>query len=85
MMRDGIIKMKEFKLKVKEKWRRDCSIKVKTLMDITENPKGCFKNEEKLVNISIETPYGHGSSCSFKTTKKGKKEALAFLKERLYL
>ena len=66
------LRMAEFKPKIKEKWRKDSSIKVKTLMDVTENPKGCFENKKKLINISIDKGY-MSSSCSFKLTKSGKK------------
>ncbi len=77
--------MVEFKSKTKEKWRKDATIKIKTLLDVTENPKGYYENKEKLVNVSIDHPYGYGSPCSFKKTKKGKKEALAYIKKELYL
>jgi hypothetical protein len=70
--------------KVKEKWRKEATIKIKTLLKVTENPKGCFSNDEQLINISIDKCYVT-SSFSFVLTKKGKKDALKFLKEELYL
>ncbi len=73
------------KPKVKEKWRRDAVIKIKTLLEVTENPKGCYSNKEKVTNVTIKFPYGKETSCSFKATKKGKREALKYIKEGLYL
>jgi len=72
------------KQKIKEKWRKDAVIKIKTLLDITENPKGCILNKEKLINVNIDKGYMETLS-SFKYTKKGKKEALEFIKRNLYL
>lgn len=74
----------KFKPKRKEKWRKDKTIKIMTLLDIIENPKGHFTNKEKLINIRIETGLG-AISTSFPSTKKGKKEAIKFIKEESYL
>ncbi len=82
-MRRG--KNNKMKPKVKEKWRRDATIKIETLLEVTENPKGCFSNKEKVVNANIKFPYGKEISCSFKATKKGKREMLKLIKEELYL
>ena len=71
-------------IKSKEKWRKDCTIKVKTLLNITENPKGCFENKEKLINIEIDKKYVD-SACSFKLNKSGKKKALKFIKDEVCL
>jgi len=74
---------KEFTEKKKEKWRKEATIKVKTLLKVTEFPKGCFDNKEDLINVSIDK--GHvKSSCSFPHTEKGKKEALKFIKDEVY-
>lgn len=72
------------KTKTKQKWRKDTTITVSTLSDVSENPKGCFNNEEKLINIYIDKGYME-TSCSFEFSKKGKKEALDFIKKELYL
>lgn len=71
------------KPKIREKWRKDATIKIETLLEVTENPKGSFKNDEKLINININKGY-MTSSCSFTHNKKGKKLALKFIKEELY-
>ncbi len=76
--------MKEFKPKTKEKWRKDATIKIKTFLEVVENPKGCFTNNEKLINIDIDKGY-MGTSQSFNCTKKGTKELLEFIKNELYL
>lgn len=78
-------KPKPFKPKVKEHWRRDATIKFKTLLETTENPKGSFTNKGKLVNVLINFPWGTSSSTSFDSNKKGKMELLKFLKKELYL
>jgi vacuolar-type H+-ATPase subunit C/Vma6 len=70
--------------KIKEKWRKDAKIEVSTLLNIIENPKDIFKNEERVLSISIDKGYVK-STCSFQPTKKGKKDALKFIKEELYL
>lgn len=77
--------MKKFKPKIKEKWRKDAVIKITTLLEIIENPKGSFTNKERVVNIHIDFPWGKSVSCSYLTTKKGKKRALKFIAEELYL
>jgi len=77
-------KTKEFKPKIKEKWRKDCTIKLQTLLEVTENPKNCFSNDEKLINVSIDKGLAR-TSTSFPTTKKGKKELLKYIKEGCYL
>ena len=76
--------VKEFKPKTKEKWRKEATIKIRTLLEVTENPKGCFNNKEKLIGISIDKGHIESSTC-FKYTKKGKKELLNLIKERLFL
>lgn len=75
---------KEFKPKTKETWRKDATIKIKTLLEVTENPKGSYTNKEKLINVSVDKGFVT-SSTSFKHTKKGKRELLKWLKEALYL
>lgn len=72
------------KPKIKEKWRKDATIKLETLIDVTENPKGCFSNKEKLINVKIEK-LTMMTSTSFPYTKKGKKELLNFIKKECYL
>jgi len=72
------------KPKVKEKYRREGTIKIKTLLEVTENPKGCFNNREKLLCIDIDKG-GTVIMASFPYTKKGKKDLLNFIKEELYL
>lgn len=73
-----------FKPKIKEKWRKEAIINIKTLLEVTENPKGCFQNKEKLINIKIYRGY-LTISTSFVFTKKGKKEASNFIKRECYL
>jgi len=73
------------KSKNKEKtiWRKDAVIKITTLIKVTETPKDCFNNKEELINIDIDKKHSK-TCCSFKFTKKGKKEALNFIKGELY-
>jgi hypothetical protein len=72
------------KRKTKQVWRKDAIIKIQTLLDVTESPKGCFSNKEKLINVSIEK-YGIKTSCSFEYTKKGKLEVLKLIQDECYL
>jgi len=72
-----------FKPKTKEKWRKEATIKIKTLLDVTEYPKGCFENKERLMIINIEKP-DVISSTSFPCTRKGERELIKWLKEELY-
>lgn len=76
---------KEFKPKVREHWIKDATIKLQTLLETTENPKGCFTNNEKLINAHIKFPWGTSVSMSFDSNKKGKKELIKFIKKELYL
>ena len=71
------------KPKIKEKWRKDATIKIKTLLEVTENPKSCFSNKEKLINVNIDKGYTT-SSTSFLYTKSGKEGVLEFIKKELY-
>jgi len=74
----------KFKPKTKEKWRKEAIIKIETLLEITENPKGCFENKEKVIAISIDKPDVTVSTC-FEYNKKGKKDLLEWIKRELYL
>jgi hypothetical protein len=71
-------------MKVKEKVRKEAVIKIETLMDVIENPKGCFENKEKLLMIEIDKGYV-SSSTAFPYTKKGKKDLLKFIKNECFL
>ena len=71
-------------IKAKEVWRKEANIKIRTLLEVTENPKGHFTNKEKLINIQIQK-YMRISSASFIYNKKGKKELLKMIKEELNL
>jgi hypothetical protein len=77
-------KSKEFKPNVKEKWRKDATIKIKTLLEVTQYPKGCYTNKPKLINVGIDKSTVI-CSTSFKATKKGRRELLKYIKENLYL
>ena len=76
---------KEFKPKVKEHWIKDATIKLITLLETTENPKGSFTNKEIVQNVEISFPWGSTISTSFDTNKKGKDELIKFLRKELYL
>lgn len=69
---------------IKHKIRKDATIKIETLLEVTENPKGCFTNKEKQLIISIDKGYCK-TSTSFPYTKQGKKELLDFIKKECYL
>lgn len=75
---------KEFKPKTKEKWIKEATIKIRTLLEVTENPRGCFENKEKLIGISIDKYHVEAITC-FEYTKKGKRELLKWIKEKMYL
>jgi len=75
---------KQFKPKIKEVWRKEATIKIKTLLEVTENPKGTFTNKEKLTNVVINQPIVN-ISAGFEISKKGTKELLKFIKQELYL
>lgn len=68
----------------KEKIRKDCTIRIRTLLEVTENPKGTFTNKERLYLINIDKFYSKTSTC-FPCNKKGKKDLLNFIKNELYL
>ena len=72
------------KTKVKEKWIKNATIIVQTLIERTENPKGCFSIKSKLINVLIKKSTVNYSS-SFPITKKGTKELLKFIEENLHL
>jgi hypothetical protein len=78
------LKMRGLEKKVKEKIRNDATIKIRTLLEVIENPKGFFKNKEKLLMVSIRK-----STCEVSTafdySKKGKKDLIKFIKDELYL
>lgn len=76
---------KKFKPKVREHWRKDAVIKLKTLLRTTEYPKGSFTNEEKLINVEISKPWGTRTSTSFEHNKIGKDDLIKFIKKELYL
>lgn len=67
-----------------EQWRKDATIKVKTLMDVKQESKNSFHNNFKLVNISIRKPT-YDTSQSFELNPEGTIDALKFLKDELYL
>jgi len=71
-----------FKPKTKGKWRKDATIKIKTLLDITENPKGCFSPKPRLIQVEVDKSFVNQSTC-FPATKKGKKELLKYIRETL--
>lgn len=75
----------KFKPKVREHWRKDALIVVKTFMKTTENPKDSFKNEFIGKNIKIKDPYGNSRSSFFENNEEGKEKALKFIKDGLYL
>ena len=74
----------KFKPKIKEVWRKDETIKISTLLEVTENPKGSFTNKEKLINVKINR-WSLETSQSFPCTKKGKRDLLKFISEECYL
>jgi hypothetical protein len=74
----------KFKSKIKEVERKDATIKIKTILEVTENPKGSFKNKEKLISISIDKYYGVTSTC-FPFTRDGRRRALKFISRECYL
>lgn len=73
------------KPKKKEVWIKEATIKIKTLLEVTENPKGCFANKKKLINVNIDKGKTYTASSSFGYSKKGKKDLLKFIKDVLYL
>jgi len=70
--------------KTKELWRKDAVITIKTLLDVTEHPKGCFNNKEKLINVQVHKG-NMETSTSFEYDKDGKSEVLDFIKRECYL
>jgi hypothetical protein len=76
--------IKQFNPKIKEQWRKDTTIKIKTFLEVTENPKGCFTNKKKLINVEIKNKEWTAST-SFVYTDKGKKDLLNFIKKNCYL
>jgi hypothetical protein len=67
--------------KLKDIWRTDAKITIRTLLERTkENGRG--SNKEKLINVKIDQRDWLDSK-SFPYTKKGKKQALDFINEEL--
>ena len=67
--------------KLKDIWRTDAKITIRTLLERTkENGRG--SNKEKLINVKIDQRDWLDSK-SFPYTKKGKKQALDFINEGL--
>jgi hypothetical protein len=67
-----------------EKIRKYAIIKIRTLMEVTEDPKGCFTNKEKRYLVEIEK-CGLPNATNFPCTKKGKRELIKFIKDECYL
>lgn len=79
-----ISKCSFLKPETKKTWRKDAVIKISTLLEVTENPKGCFSNKEKVINVNIDKGY-MSAITSFPVTKKGTKQLLDFIKKELFL
>ena len=74
----------KFKPKTKEKVRKDAVITIKTLLEVTENPKGSFTNKERLYLVTINCSTW-SSSTAFKHSKAGAKKLLKFITQEAHL
>ena len=67
-----------------EKRINEAVIIIDKIIEVTENTKGCFKNDDKFICIKVIKNNTEHSTC-FKSTKEVKKQLLEFIKENLHI